>query len=91
MTDTEARIVAVKWHDANTQAGWSSEADLPKPSPVVSVGWLVVDATDYIVICGTFDRQHKPGTGEAWNSSLAIPRGMIKEIQEVDMVVGEDF
>jgi hypothetical protein len=75
-----APVVEVLWHDATSvwAEDWGSADDVvrAKPSPTVSVGYLVKDAADHLVLVGMANEDH-------YGHGLVIPRGMIKDVRHL--------
>ena len=70
-------IVEVLWRDSCGYSDWHDSGGLytVKPENVTSLGYLVKDEDDYIVITSSVsDNQNNQGT-------LAIPKSAILEIQ----------
>lgn len=69
-------MVEVVWDDASELlAGWTDEIEKTEPQLALSVGFLIIDAKDHIVIAQDLDEhgQH--------NGRSQIPRGMVKRIK----------
>ena len=69
-------LVEVVWNDASElTAGWTDELDDTEPQLALSVGFLVKEDKDHIVIAQDIDAEgHHNGRGQ-------IPRGMVKKIK----------
>lgn len=79
------RLVYVEWLDAYTQkAGWKNVKKLRKQKPVLvkTVGFLVKDDPDFVIVAGTF----VPTDGDC-DGDVTITRGMIKRV--VDLAAPE--
>jgi hypothetical protein len=68
-----AKKVLVYWTDSNSFFGWHCEDDYPEPAPVESIGFLVKDNEDYIVL------GQSVGPGQRQND-IAILKRNIKQI-----------
>jgi len=83
-SDALPKIVHVKWHDASHPQGeWQPVVGLKRRSMLAqSVGFLVLDAPDQIIVAGTVDRlgsKHSHFTGE-----ICIPRVCVVSIKVLD-------
>lgn len=69
-------LVEIKWDDASAlEHGWADPKDeKPVAQIVTTVGFLVADTTDYVVIAHTTD-------GQFVNGRFQIPKGMIRTIR----------
>lgn len=69
-------LIEVIWDDASElTAGWTDEIDKSEPQLALSVGFLISDTKDHIVIAMDLDEQgHHNGRSQ-------IPRGMVKTIK----------
>lgn len=76
------QMVLVDWLDANSHYGWSSEGEHDvEPSLCHSLGFVLMDAPDYIRLAFGFSDQGNI------QDSLSIPRGCIlavKPLREED-------
>ena len=69
-------MVEVTWDDAaGFRDGWKDKTDPIEPQLALSVGFLIVDAPDHIIIAGDTDERG------AHNGRTQIPRGMVKRIK----------
>lgn len=69
-------MVEVWWDDAaGLQHGWMDRTETPKAQMVISVGFLIVDTDDHIIIASDTD------DGGAHNGRTQIPQGMVKYIK----------
>jgi hypothetical protein len=69
-------LCEVWWDDAaGLRHGWMDRTEKPKPQMVISVGFLIVDEADHIIIA-----QDTDGDG-SHNGRTQIPRGMVKRIK----------
>lgn len=80
-TDSKARVVEVLWHDATGvwAEEWGDVGDIEKarPAKTVTVGYLMKDAEDHLVLASMCNDSHV-GLG------LVIPKGMIVQIRLLD-------
>lgn len=69
-------LVEITWDDASElTAGWTDEIDKSEPQLALSVGFLISDTKDHVVIAMDLDEQgHHNGRSQ-------IPRGMVKTIK----------
>lgn len=73
------KLVWVEWIDSMVSNGWTVLGDSAhlKPMPRInSIGKLIADETDYIVIVADFHE-------DEYNRCMRIPKGCIKDIQQV--------
>ena len=72
------RMVEVMWDDASElTAGWTDEIEKTEPALALSVGFLVRETKDHIVIAQDLDEAgHHNGRSQ-------IPRGMVKKIRVI--------
>lgn len=71
-------MVEVIWDDAaGFRDGWKDKLDPLDPQLAISVGFLIVDGPDHIVIAGDTDERG------AHNGRTQIPRGMVKRIRVI--------
>lgn len=69
-------LFEIWWDDAaGLRHGWMDRTEQPKPQMVISVGFLIVDEPDHIIIAQDTDE-----TG-AHNGRTQIPRGMVKKMR----------
>ena len=75
----EYPLVMVSWRDAASNASWVEMDELPVPVNVQTVGYLVLEKPDYIVVCGTYsDHEHSP-----FSESIAIPSAWTNSVQRL--------
>lgn len=69
-------LVEVTWDDASELlSGWTDEVEDDGPQLALSVGFLIRESKDHIVIAQDIDEQgHHNGRSQ-------IPRGMVKKIK----------
>jgi hypothetical protein len=71
--------IRIIWDDAESDAAWQDEPTAPLgPTLMLSIGFLIRDEPDYILMADTYELG--PNTKMIGNTNK-IPRGMIKEIQ----------
>ena len=69
-------LVEVLWDDAaGLRHGWMDKAEKPKPQLALSVGFLISDEPEHIVIAQDTDDDG------GHNGRTQIPRGMVKKIK----------
>ena len=71
----------VTWTDSSFIKGWQypdAGGVLPVPREIESIGWLVAEADDHLVLAPS-RTQDEAGV----LNSLAIPRGCVTEIEEI--------
>lgn len=69
-------LYEIWWDDAaGLRHGWMDRSEKVKPQMVISVGFLIVDEPDHIIIA-----QDTDDTG-AHNGRTQIPRGMVKHMK----------
>ncbi len=70
-------IVVIIWDDAETAGGWEEVPEEMKPALATSMGFLVKESDDHILIASSYDDKHT-------NGRLQIPKGMIKDMRYLD-------
>ena len=69
-------LVEVVWDDAaGIRHGWIAKAEAVEPYHALSVGFLIHDSQDHIVIAMDTDKEGST------NGRSQIPRGMVKKIK----------
>lgn len=69
-------MVEVVWDDAaGFRDGWKDKTDPIEPQLALSVGFLIVDTPDHIVLASDTDERG------AHNGRTQIPRGMVRRIK----------
>ena len=69
-------LYEVWWDDAaGLRHGWMDRTEKPKAQMVISVGFLIVDEGDHIIIAQDTDADG------AHNGRTQIPRGMVKNLK----------
>jgi hypothetical protein len=66
--------VIIKWIDITTELIWNDEAPKVKPMEFTSIGFLIEDRDEYVVVSDT--------DGE-WGQHTAYPRGCILEMRKL--------
>ena len=75
--------VEVLWDDAESDASWSEVPLAPlKPTLALTIGFLVVDEPDYILVADTYFMETDSKT---ISNTTKIPRAMIKEIHPLSI------
>ena len=79
--DAKYPLVEIRWDDAaSLEHGWvDPEVEKPVAQMVTTVGFLIADDSDYVVIASTTD-------GTWVNGRFQIPRGMVKRIKPLRRV-----
>lgn len=77
-------LVEVKWDDAWTdfQDVEVSRAKKLKPIPRTTVGWLVENNSDCVVLCTDYYDKDK----SIINTPIVIPTGMIKSLHKYEVI-----
>ena len=73
--------VQVEWDDSTTLSGWNTKDSLDrKPTDLrcISVGWLVSQSKDRIVVSSSATSDF-----EAFNTPMSIPRSAIRRMRKV--------
>lgn len=69
-------LVEVVWDDAaGLKDGWTAKHEKPEPYIALSVGFLIHDGPDHILIAQDTDAEG------SHNGRTQIPRGMVKQIK----------
>lgn len=69
-------LYEVWWDDAaGLRHGWMDRTEAIKPQMVISVGFLVADTKDHVIIAQDTDSEG------AHNGRTQIPRGMVKKMR----------
>lgn len=66
-------IIIVLWDDAETAGGWEEIPEEIKPAIATSVGFLVKESEEHILLVGSYDDRHT-------NCRIQIPKRMIIEM-----------
>lgn len=82
MKPTDYKLVLVVWNDATSNDSWVKLKDVVEDSSLecATVGWLVADKTDRLVIVASIDMQDED---ELVSGHVTIPRSQIKSLQEL--------
>ena len=75
---TPCRCALVRWTDINSYDGsWMGleEAKALKPAPMETLGWIIQETEEYIVIASTLD-----GQDDVVGNVNAIPSSVISEV-----------
>ena len=70
------KAVHVWWNDSATDLGWRDK-DISGPSIIESVGWLVHETADFIVLSTS------NGSSGKWLDQISIPRSAIRKVARV--------
>jgi hypothetical protein len=73
-------IESVEWIDAVAHVGWDIKCGGVRPAKIISVGKLVHEDKDSIVLAGTFSPDD-----EETNGRMAIPKGWIKNRKTIKL------
>lgn len=69
-------LVEVTWDDASgLRHGWATKQEMPEPALALSVGFLILETKDHIIIAQDTDSEG------SHNGRSQIPRGMVKRIK----------
>ena len=69
-------LVEIWWDDASgIRHGWAAKSEKVEAYVALSVGWLVNESTDHVVIAQDTDSEG------SHNGRSQIPRGMIKKLK----------
>ena len=84
-------IMQVDWEDAwiDTEDHLISDARKLKPVLRSSVGYLVADNDNEIILCT--DRYHSKKDEEYVNAVMVIPKGMVTRYWEIIAEIGAEF
>ena len=66
----------IEWDDATTDNGWEEVPENLEPSLAITVGFLVRETKDHLLIASTYDETHT-------NARLQIPKKLIKSRKEI--------
>lgn len=78
---SDFRLVLVEWLDATTLGGWANTPDVEHtvtPDLCQTVGWLVVEKDDFVVLAQTHGEIEM---GNCW----CVPKGMISRIFNIEV------
>jgi len=71
MTKKQPKLMYVEWVDAVADVGWNYEVEETKISLIKSVGWLVRETKDEIVLAADYSE------GDT-NRRMAIPKSWVR-------------
>lgn len=71
MTKKQPKLMYVEWVDAVADVGWDYEVEATKISLIQSVGWLVRETKDEIVLAADYSE------GDT-NRRMAIPKSWVR-------------
>jgi hypothetical protein len=79
------RIVEVEWTDVSTTHGWHKKDQESGLSPCLSVGYLVEENDEYLVLAESLDESVVPDgvTSNNLGCTTSIPRSAIRKITEL--------
>jgi hypothetical protein len=77
---TNRSIEYVEWIDAVASVGWDSGSGGNRPAHIVTVGKLVHEDKDCLVVAGTFSY-----TDDETNARMAIPKGWVKNRKTIKL------
>ena len=69
-------LVIIQWDDAESSDGWEEAPTELIPSIAISVGFLVRQTENYILLAQSYDNGHT-------NGRFQIPKTLIKETKEI--------
>lgn len=69
-------LLKVTWIDAYAEAEWAWEIPEPEPQVCVTVGFLLSETDQYLLLAATIGGTHS-------NARFGIPKGCITEREEV--------
>lgn len=70
------KLVEITWDDASTDDGWAAAPENLEPQLATTVGFVVRETKDHILIASTYDENHT-------NGRIQIPKKMIKSKKEI--------
>lgn len=73
-------IELIVWRDAVADSGWKVAEDIEPTQEVFSIGLLVVDTEDHIVLGGSWGGE---GDGLETNNRITIPTAWVKSRKKV--------
>lgn len=74
----DRRLVMVEWTDAGCDASWQTHGSLLTPSKCMTVGWLMHEDTEFLLVAATVSI----ASGD-FNQSMSIPTGMVVSIKDI--------
>lgn len=69
-------LVLVIWDDAETDSGWEQVPDKLEPCLATSVGFLVRQTQDYILLAMSYDETNT-------DNRFQIPKSVVKNMKEL--------
>jgi len=69
-------LIEITWDDAATDSGWEDVPKKLEPSLAMTVGFLVRETKDHILVASTYDDNHT-------NARIQIPKKLIKSRKEI--------
>jgi hypothetical protein len=75
-TEYKYPLIEVQWDDAVSDVGWESIPDKLEKSIATTVGFLVRETKDHLLIASTYDDNHT-------NARIQIPKKMIQSRKEI--------
>jgi hypothetical protein len=84
MNPKDYKLVQVTWNDAGSHDSWVSLKDIveDKSMECISVGWLVSDRPDRLVLVASMDLQTDQ---ELVSGHVTIPKAVITDIRELSI------
>lgn len=73
--------VLVEWEDSHHRAGWTTDAPEAVPLVVHSMGWLVANTKEAVVICANMSQESEPQRC----GDMTIPRRCIIRIRDIEI------
>lgn len=70
------KLIEIEWDDAQTDDGWEEAPDDLEPALAITVGFLIRETKDHLLIASTYDEKHT-------NARLQIPKKMIVSRKEL--------
>lgn len=77
------KLYAVHWLDAHTEGGWVHDTSKLTPSPCVSVGFVISENDDYVVLGQSHGIDCAKRDDPEYCNAICIPRTMVTRIQEL--------
>ena len=83
--EKEKELVGVEWRDIIATAGWEQSVDCPT---LFSVGWLISEDDDTILIANTKDPDDFTGEGDPpiYYGLTRFPSGAVVAVQRISQV-----
>ena len=70
------KLVHLTWDDAQSDMGWEEVPEKLEPSIAITVGFLIRETKDHLLIASTYDE-------DTTNARIQIPKKMILTRKEV--------